>query len=146
MIPVATCDAQPGYEALARVLDLAYAQAAYGKGKVRHANDKPFDQQPILNIGRKVGAGFTLGQALKKLEEAAGMIDRAEHGPAMSELLGAIVYAAATYVLEDEAFKRTDAPVELFDHSSTAAEASQTFARNWLDPHAVRSNVTGRTE
>ena len=38
---------EPGYESLAQVLQEAYDQAARGKGAERHANDLPFDQQPM---------------------------------------------------------------------------------------------------
>ena len=87
-----------GYQSLRRVLELALEQASAGKGKERHANDKSFDQQPMLEIGRMVGPAFCLGQAIKKSQEASRM------GPdaAKRELLGAINYLAGAYLLLEE--------------------------------------------
>jgi len=90
------------YAPLHRVLMLAYQQSAFGKGKDRHANDKPFMQQPIMEITRMHGLGFTTGQASKKGQEAVGMASRLEHEAAKRELLGAIVYLAAAYLYVDE--------------------------------------------
>lgn len=97
------------YGALQGILDDAYAQAARGKGKERHANDKPFNDQPIMEVGRIVGSGFALGQVMKKAGEAKGMADRGEVGAAERELLGAIVYAAAAVLLIREG---ANAPTE----------------------------------
>jgi hypothetical protein len=91
------------YVVLKGVLDDAYAQSSRGKGKQRHANGQPFDRQPIMEIGRMVGAGGTAFQVLKKTQEAIGMTKRGEHEAAERELLGAIVYAAATVLLVREA-------------------------------------------
>lgn len=90
--------ADDGYDNLRRVLSLAVDQAATGKGKERHANGKPFDRQPLLEIGRMVGLGYPLGQAMKKSQEAMRLPpDRAK-----AELLGAINYLAAAYLLFEE--------------------------------------------
>jgi hypothetical protein len=89
------------YAPLREVLDEAYAQSATGKGRARHVRGGkpiPFDRQPILEIARMVGPGFGLGQVIKKSQEAAGMIGRGQRPHACAELLGAIVYAAATIV------------------------------------------------
>jgi hypothetical protein len=86
------------YASLHRVLMLALEQASSGKGAERHGQDKPFDAQPMLEIGRMVGAGFCLGQAMKKAQEASRM-DRAA---AKRELLGAINYLAGAYLLLEE--------------------------------------------
>lgn len=83
------------YESLRAILDEAYAQAASGKGKERHANEKPFDDQPIHLIGGMVGVGFNAGQVMKKTQEAVGMHNRGESDRAVHEMLGAIVYAAS---------------------------------------------------
>lgn len=91
-----------GYGSLARVLRLAFEQSAEGKGKERHANAKPFLRQPILENGRVFGDGFTSGQAVKKLQELHGMIERGQFSAAKREALGAIVYTAATYLLIEE--------------------------------------------
>lgn len=92
----------PSYEALERVLTLAYDQSARGKGSKRHARDKAFSDQPIVAIPElltgAVGLGGVSYQAIKKVQEACGMVERGEHVPAMQELLGVIVYAAAAYL------------------------------------------------
>lgn len=89
----------PGYEHLAAVLKDAYGQAAFGKGKERHANDLPFDHQPMQAISRLLGnpTGMTY-QVCKKVVEAMNMKDRAAR---RRELLGAIVYLAGVIVYED---------------------------------------------
>lgn len=89
----------PGYEHLAAVLQDAYAQAAFGKGKERHANDLPFDHQPMQAISRLLGnpTGMTY-QVCKKVVEAMNTKDRAAR---RRELLGAIVYLAGVIVYED---------------------------------------------
>ena len=84
----------PGYEDLRRVLELAYSQAARGKGKERHADGRAFMDQPIMLIQEMIGPGFGLGQACKKLQES----QRLEWSHAQNELLGAIVYIAAAYL------------------------------------------------
>lgn len=94
----------PGYEPLARVLGLAYDQSAKGKGKERHANARPFVKQPIMEIGRMLGstADGEMYQIIKKVQEASNMVARGNAPAAKAELLGAIVYAAATYLLIEE--------------------------------------------
>jgi hypothetical protein len=87
-----------GYAALRYVLKMALEQASVGKGKERHATDKPFDRQPMLEIGRMVGPGFCLGQAIKKAQESSRM----EPDAAQRELLGAINYLAGAYLLLEE--------------------------------------------
>ena len=91
-----------GYESLRAVLEEAYAQAAHGKGKERHANDRAFVDQPIFSIGQMVGPGFNVGQAMKKAQEAMSMFSRGETDRAVHELLGAIVYtASAVHLMRD---------------------------------------------
>ena len=90
------------YEKLEKALADAYRQASEGKGRDRHAGGKPFDRQPIMEIGRMVGPGFGLGQAMKKTQEAATMIDRGNPMHARQELLGAINYLASVVILIDE--------------------------------------------
>lgn len=87
-----------GYEGLRAILDEALAHAAEGKGRERHANGNPFEQQPILTTTRVTGAGFPLGQAMKKTGEAAGMLRRDQDAAAIAELLGAINYLAAAVI------------------------------------------------
>lgn len=85
----------PGYETLANVLQMAYNQAAVGKGVERHAAvGEPFDKQ-VMQIGAtKFGVGALLFQAFKKSEES----QRLEHDRAVNELLGAIVYLAGAVI------------------------------------------------
>jgi hypothetical protein len=92
----------PDYTGLNRALGAAYNQAATGKGKERHANGKPFERQPIMEIARMVGPGYHLGQAMKKSQEAAGMLNRQQPDQAQAELLGAINYLAACWLLIEE--------------------------------------------
>jgi hypothetical protein len=92
----------PNYESLEFALAAAYEQAAVGKGKDRHANDEPFDRQPIMTIARMVGPGYQIGQAMKKGQEAMRMHDRTEIERARAELLGAINYMAAAWLLLGE--------------------------------------------
>lgn len=87
------------YAPLAAILQEAYDQAATGKGKERHANDRAFIDQPILEIGRMCGPGFNTGQSIKKQQEAMGMLTRGEHAAAIRDLLGAINYAASAIML-----------------------------------------------
>lgn len=90
------------YAVLKAALDAAYDQAATGKGAERHANGKPWTEQPIFTISEAVGPGFCHGQAIKKLTEAASMMKRGGHAAARHEVLGAIVYAAALVRMLDE--------------------------------------------
>lgn len=90
--------APDGYETLSDVLLRAFDQAAKGKGAERHADNKPFDDQPMQHIARRRGVGFILGQADKKSEEAQGMLSRGEREKAVHELLGAIVYLAGAII------------------------------------------------
>lgn len=94
----------PGYEGLARVLGSAYDQSAKGKGKERHANARPFDKQPIMEIGRMLSSicDGELYQIVKKAQEASGMIARGRYDAAKAELLGAIVYSAAAVLLIED--------------------------------------------
>ena len=88
-----------GYEPLGGILDAALHQAQAGKGKERHANGKPFLQQPIMEIGRMVGPGYATGQAMKKAQESARLPTREAQ---VRELLGAINYLAAAALLIEE--------------------------------------------
>lgn len=94
------------YTALRNVLDAAYNQAAHGKGAERHADGKPWTEQPIFTVAGQVGDGFNAGQAIKKIQEAQQMAARGEHTKAMHEVLGAIVYAVSLHVLWEKEAKR----------------------------------------
>jgi len=96
------------YQPLNDVLRSAYQQAASGKGRDRHANGKPFLDQPIMEIGRMVGLGYQTGQAMKKAQEAGGMVSRGQYDAARAELLGAINYLAAAHILIGEIAAKQD--------------------------------------
>lgn len=84
------------YASLRAVLNLAYEQAAIGKGAERHANCLPFDEQPMQSISDSLGtnAGL-LFQAQKKVAESVKLphYNRRER-----ELLGAINYIAGAII------------------------------------------------
>lgn len=88
-----------GYHELALTLEGAFHQASEGKGKERHADNKPFLRQPIMEIGRMTGPGFAIGQFMKKGQEAKRMSDNGAKAAAIRELQGAIVYAAGAIML-----------------------------------------------
>lgn len=78
------------YKSLQDVFDNAFTQASKGKGKERHADGKPFEDQPIMWIEEHFPS-FQLGQAVKKLHESQKLpLDRA-----VAELHGAINFIAA---------------------------------------------------
>lgn len=87
-------DVPAGYDDMAAVLVRALEQSACGKGKERHAQDKPFSEQPMQQLIALYGTGFACGQAGKKMQEAL----RLPHDAAIRELLGAIVYAAGAII------------------------------------------------
>jgi hypothetical protein len=91
-------ETKKNYNILIQVLIEAFNQAAYGKGKERHASNDSYDKQPCCSIARKVGIGFPLGQAMKKIEESIRL--ETEHG--IAELLGAINYIAAAIIVLQE--------------------------------------------
>lgn len=82
------------YASLAEVLNSAYEQAAFGKGKERHAQDLPFEDQPMQKLIQLYGPGFAAGQIGKKSQEAL----RLDTDRAVQELLGVIVYAAGLII------------------------------------------------
>lgn len=85
------------YHSLANALLLAYEQAAFGKGKERHANDLPFTEQRMQTICRDLRSthGMTYQVAKKAVE-----CERMESSAKIRELCGAIVYAAGAVVFE----------------------------------------------
>ena len=90
------------YAPLRRVLMSAYNHAAVGKGRERHANGGDFLSQDIMAIARVHGIGFQTGQAEKKVRESHGIMERGDYNAARAELLGAINYLAAAYLLMEE--------------------------------------------
>jgi len=90
---------EPGYEPLANVLQEALDQSQLGKGRERHANDKPFLEQPIMTEGRNLGPAGLAFQARKKIREALNCPDDER---AIRDLLGAVNYTAAMVLLRRE--------------------------------------------
>lgn len=88
---------EPSYQSLLDILMDAYAQAAHGKGAHRHGNGLNFEDQDMLAIMDRVGEGFGLGQAIKKLCEGR----RLPYSARRAEYLGAMVYIAGTILWGD---------------------------------------------
>lgn len=99
-----------GYEQLESILNEALEQAAAGKGKERHANERAFEDQPMQLISKLLGDNHGLAfQAIKKVQESLRLPDdRAER-----ELLGAINYIAGMIIFLREAAKSTPHADEL---------------------------------
>lgn len=108
----------PGYESLQGVLQRALDQAQDGKGAERHADSKPFHEQPMQTIAAQVGIGFLTGQAIKKTQESQGL----PAGRDVAELLGAINYLAGAIIF----LESQRPPVAANDNALTcsAAEAN----------------------
>lgn len=87
-----------GYHGLFDVLADALDQAQLGKGHERHAQDKPFGEQPMQKLIELHGRGFAYGQAGKKAQES----ERLAYEAARRELLGAIVYLAGAVINLDK--------------------------------------------
>lgn len=105
----------PGYEKLAGVLRRAYAQAAAGKGKERHAGSRPYHEQPMQQVSQLLGSERGMAfQAIKKIREGLGLsgVDRK-----VSEILGAINYLAGIVIYLEGAEERS--PPALFRHHRT---------------------------
>ena len=89
----------PNYNRLYKILMLALEQSSGGKGKERHANNEPFEEQKICEISRRLGSNdYNLGQAVKKIYESK----RLPKERAIAELLGAIYYIAAGIIILEE--------------------------------------------
>ena len=92
-----------GYEKLLEHLLQAYNQAAVGKGKERHANNLPFEQQEICQGNRELGSmDGAIFQARKKAKESKILLKLKGKEAAKAELYGAINYLCAACVLIDE--------------------------------------------
>lgn len=87
-----------GYHGLFDVLADALDQAQLGKGHERHAQDKPFEEQPMQKLIELHGRGFAYDQAGKKAQES----ERLAYEAARRELLGAIVYMAGAVINLDK--------------------------------------------
>lgn len=94
-----------GYHALSDVLARAYEQAAKGKGAVRHADGRPFTEQPMQTISELLGTHEgLLYQAMKKIQES----NRMDKDAAIRELLGAINYLAGAIIFLERKVSRTN--------------------------------------
>jgi len=87
------------YKGLFNVLMDAYLQASVGKGKERHAEDKPFEDQDICREARDIGLAGPIFQARKKCKEALRLVELGRPDQAVTDLLGAINYIAATVIV-----------------------------------------------
>lgn len=86
------------YSALRKVLEEVFYEVSMGKGAQRHGNNKPFTEQPMFDIMKYQGPGFTLGQAMKKIIECRGLDPtsrRRELIQAMGYIAGAVIYLDA---------------------------------------------------
>ncbi|AKJ74130.1 hypothetical protein HWA87_gp67 [Salmonella phage 35] len=84
------------YSELVKVLHDALTQAAYGKGRERHANDLPFHQQPMNAISDLIGSPLGLVyQVCKKVVEGVNL---PTHDQRVRELLGVINYTAGIVI------------------------------------------------
>ncbi len=82
------------YAPLREFLDAALERASAGKGHERHADGKPFLEQPILAISRLLGSPDGLAyQIIKKALELRGL----EREAAMREALDIAVYAGGLW-------------------------------------------------
>ncbi|HCI4274157.1 TPA: hypothetical protein NO534_002926 [Klebsiella pneumoniae] len=100
------------YLPLLRTFLGALEQAAYGKGRERHANDLPFVEQPILTMARMLDSDAGLAQqVIKKTVEARSLPTKQAR---INELRGTLVYAAAM-ILFEEMYGAECEPFEEFD-------------------------------
>ena len=98
------------YLPLLRTFMGALEQAAYGKGRERHANDLPFIEQPILTMAHMLDSDAGLAQqVIKKTVEARSLPTKQAR---INELRGTLVYAAAM-ILFEEMYGRSDDPDNL---------------------------------
>lgn len=98
------------YLPLLRTFLGALEQAAYGKGRERHANDLPFIEQPILTMAHILDSDAGLAQqVIKKTVEARSLPTKQAR---INELRGTLVYAAAM-ILFEEMYGRADDPDNL---------------------------------
>ncbi|WMI32156.1 hypothetical protein [Klebsiella phage SAKp15] len=94
------------YLPLLRTFLGALEQAAYGKGRERHANDLPFIEQPILTMAHMLDSDAGLAQqVIKKTVEARSLPTKQAR---INELRGTLVYAAAM-ILFEEMYGKPDA-------------------------------------
>lgn len=82
------------YASLKKVLVEAEQQASQGKGKERHADDLPFEEQEIVRDAIYLGQAAPIFQVRKKAKESL----RLSKDAAIRELYGVIIYAAAAII------------------------------------------------
>lgn len=88
------------HASLERVFALAVAQSRDGKGADRHGNGKPFEDQPIVRDIAELGSNHgAIAQVRKKALESTRLAATGRKDMAMAELLGAMVYAGAAYLI-----------------------------------------------
>ena len=90
------------YGRLVYALSLAYDEAAFGKGKERHANNKPFEEQTMMVANRVTAGGFSWGQIFKKIQEIPNIKD---FDLRKAEMVSIIVYAAGWVLWFEEYMK-----------------------------------------
>lgn len=96
-LPVAVVE---GYEELSLVFVAALNQAQKGKGAERHqVGGASFIKQPICELTRIYGLAYPFGQAAKKTHEVSQLTAK---GAKLAEILGALNYLAAAYIVIDE--------------------------------------------
>jgi len=85
------------YQSLRNELDEAFSRASKGKGYERHANGKPFHEQPIIVLNEALNSlDGALFQIMKKCAEIQNI---KEADRKLKEIDDVIVYAAATKML-----------------------------------------------
>ena len=97
------------YDSLKKVLGRAYIRASEGKGKERHADGKPFNQQPIVT---ELHAFKTPAPALFQVRKKALESMRLSADRAQDELLDVIVYAAAAWLYIEESKSKIETPTD----------------------------------
>lgn len=136
----------PGeYVSLGLVMQSAIEQASKGKGKERHASEgEDYEDQIICEVARRVGLGYPLGQAVKKIYESQRI--GGERG--VAELLGALNYVAAAVIVMREglepAFKADDEPeFKPGDRVQFRDEIPSTSEPHWFEGIYVERLSTG---
>lgn len=84
------------YDSLDDVLTRAFNQASKGKGKERHAQSLPFENQPMQQISNLVGSPDGMVYQLMKKAQESLRLPTTERK--VAELLGTIVYTAGVII------------------------------------------------
>lgn len=118
------------YAVLRGIYDEAVAQAASGKGKERHANGEPFEEQRMLKISRMLRS--ERGMAYQVCKKVAEGLDLPTVERQVGELLGAMNYLAGIVIF-------------LREQNPSVAEAKGTEPVEytvWIDGLAVHMKPT----